>query len=674
MEPPKTFANNFWGKDDVGYTRLLQRMHHAKQTCEEVQTFYKERQAIEEEYARKLLQLSRRALGENETGSLKESLNTVRSTTAAMAKSHEAEALQISTQLLKPLQAFAASMRERRRQGEDAMVRLTKTKANQNTAAEKSRNKYEQEAHNITGYLAQQNLLMGRDLDKNNQKLERSRMAVDGLQRQYRDNLKMLSETIDHWNHEWKNTCDRFQTLEEERIDFLKSNLWAYANVVSSVCVSDDEGCEVIRVALEKCESSKDIADFIEFQGTGSHIQDPPEFCNFMGGFSRDDGEGAYRVANFSRDGAFDDEHEDDRSQNESMFDTSYYGSHGTETGGNNAMKNVPELVPASDDGYASSSPSHLGTSPHSSIYSNSIGGSPDFQTAANFNPIEVTAVSKPENAVRPTQMRPAAVLQQPQAREQKRRSWAMPFKRQSTPDLSKIWQPSESERNKFSDSSAFPAHTDVRQAPPSAATTQDPLLVAVERLKAESTTRPAKTRPMSMPGINTLHQQSASGPYGNGRATTERLDSSVSRKSPTRKEVGAGMAQNGMYSASAASPQGQPMRYHHALAPQQAKAAQYAQYSQQVNQQQTRRPRSKSTVEARDSRMQLPTRTTNGMRVIRYSRAQYDYRAAIPEEVSFRKGDILLVTVMQEDGWWEVEVLGKNRFGLAPSNFLVSV
>lgn len=671
MEAPKTFANNFWGKDDVGYTRLLQRMHQAKQTCEEVQSFYKERQAIEEDYAKKLLHLSRRALGENETGSLKESLNAVRSTTAAMAKSHEAEAQQISTQLLKPLQGFAASMRERRRQGEDTMVRLTKTKNSQNSAAEKSRNKYEQEAHNISGYLAQQNLLMGRELDKNNAKLERSRMAVDGLQRQYRDNLKILSETIDQWNHEWKNACDRFQNLEEERIDFLKSNLWAYANVVSSVCVSDDEGCEVIRVALEKCESSKDIADFIQTQGTGSHIQDPPEFCNFMGGFSREDGEGTYRVANFARDGAFDDENEDARSQNENMFDTSYYGSHDSESVSTSAMKNVPELVPASEDGYASSSPSHLGTSPHSSIYSDSIGGSPDFQTAANFNPIEVTAVSKPAS-VRPTQLQPVAMLQQPQPREQKRRSWAMPFKRQSTPDLSKIWRPSESDSSRFSDSLA---HTDVRQAPPSVTTTQDPLLAAVERLKAESSTaKPAKARPMSMPGINALHQQSSSGPYGNGRATAEHLDSSVSRKSPTRKEVGAGMAPNGMYSASAASPQGQPMRYHHALAPQQAKAAQYSQYSQQVNQQQPRRPRSKSTVEARDSRMQLPTRTSNGLRVIRYSRAQYDYRAAIPEEVSFRKGDILLVTVMQEDGWWEVEVLGKSRMGLAPSNFLVSV
>ena len=49
-----------------------------------------------------------------------------------------------------------------------------------------------------------------------------------------------------------------------------------------------------------------------------------------------------------------------------------------------------------------------------------------------------------------------------------------------------------------------------------------------------------------------------------------------------------------------------------------------------------------------------------------------YLYRAAIPEELSFAKGDILAVTRFQDDGWWEAEVSGKNgRPGLVPSNYL---
>ena len=53
-------------------------------------------------------------------------------------------------------------------------------------------------------------------------------------------------------------------------------------------------------------------------------------------------------------------------------------------------------------------------------------------------------------------------------------------------------------------------------------------------------------------------------------------------------------------------------------------------------------------------------------------ARALYMYQAAIPEELSFAKGDILAVLRHQDDGWWEAEVAGKNgRPGLVPSNYL---
>lgn len=33
-------ANNFWGKDDAGVNPLLERMHNAKVTCDELKAFY----------------------------------------------------------------------------------------------------------------------------------------------------------------------------------------------------------------------------------------------------------------------------------------------------------------------------------------------------------------------------------------------------------------------------------------------------------------------------------------------------------------------------------------------------------------------------------------------------------------------------------------------------------
>lgn len=49
-----------------------------------------------------------------------------------------------------------------------------------------------------------------------------------------------------------------------------------------------------------------------------------------------------------------------------------------------------------------------------------------------------------------------------------------------------------------------------------------------------------------------------------------------------------------------------------------------------------------------------------------------YSYTAAIPEELGFSKGDILAVIRLQDDGWWEAEVMGvRGRTGLVPSNYL---
>ena len=33
-------ANNFWGKEDAGVHPLLERMHNAKVTCDELKSFY----------------------------------------------------------------------------------------------------------------------------------------------------------------------------------------------------------------------------------------------------------------------------------------------------------------------------------------------------------------------------------------------------------------------------------------------------------------------------------------------------------------------------------------------------------------------------------------------------------------------------------------------------------
>ncbi|TAQ87176.1 hypothetical protein B7494_g4488 [Chlorociboria aeruginascens] len=301
-----SFANNFWGKDDAGVEPLLQRMHNAKQTCDELKSFYTARSAIEDEYARKLLSLSRKPLGSQESGTLRASLDVMRGEVEQMGKSHQNIAGQMKTELEEPLAAFAGAMKERRKIVQGGIEKLLKVKIQQTQQVNKTRDKYEQECLKIKGYLAQGHMVMGQEERKNKAKLEKTQINLATSNTEYENAVKILEETTGRWNRDWKAAADKFQDLEEERLDFTKSSLWSFANIASTVCVSDDASCEKVRLSLENCEVEKDISGFIKERGTGQEIPDPPKYINFCRGdvsdtqseSSEDD---TYSVAQFQR-------------------------------------------------------------------------------------------------------------------------------------------------------------------------------------------------------------------------------------------------------------------------------------------------------------------------------------------------------------------------------------
>lgn len=296
---PISFSNNFWGNDDRGVTSLLDRMRDAKQTCEELRVFYREKAAIEEEYAKKVSLLAKKSLGSLEIGTLRASLDTIRKEVEIVGQSHLQISRQIKSELEDPLASFYSSFRDRKKIISSGIDKQQKQKANQLINVYKLREKYEQDCQKVNSYVAQQNMLMGRELDKNNIKLEKTQLSVTNSNQEYANAIKLVNETTDKWNREWKAACDKFQDLEEERVDFLKSNLWTYANLASTVCVSDDESCERIRTALERCEVEKDIMEFIETKGTGQEIPEAPKYVNFYRGEQQD--ETPYSVAQFNR-------------------------------------------------------------------------------------------------------------------------------------------------------------------------------------------------------------------------------------------------------------------------------------------------------------------------------------------------------------------------------------
>ncbi|KAJ8105053.1 hypothetical protein ONZ43_g7577 [Nemania bipapillata] len=204
-----SFANNFWGKDDAGVGPLLDRMASAKQTSDELRSFYSARASIEDDYARKLMSLSRKSLGSHEMGSLKTSLDTVRGEVESMAKQHANIASQMKSELEEPLAAFAGGMKERRKIIQNTVEKILKVKIQQTHAVNKTRDRYEQDCLRIKGYLAQGHMVMGQEERKNKAKLEKTQISLASSNAEYESAVKALEDTTARWNREWKAAADK---------------------------------------------------------------------------------------------------------------------------------------------------------------------------------------------------------------------------------------------------------------------------------------------------------------------------------------------------------------------------------------------------------------------------------------------------------------------------------
>jgi hypothetical protein len=197
-------------------------------------------------------------------------------------------------------------MKERRKIVQSGIEKLHKSKTQQTGTANKARDKYENDCLKVKGYLAQGHMVMGQEERKNKAKLEKTQIQMSSNSSEYEAAIKILEETTGRWNREWKAACDKFQDLEEERLDFLKTSLWSFANIASTTCVSDDASWEKVRLSLEDCDPEKDIMSFIKNQGTGQEIPDPPKYIDFCRGdvsdaVSEASADEAYTVAQFPR-------------------------------------------------------------------------------------------------------------------------------------------------------------------------------------------------------------------------------------------------------------------------------------------------------------------------------------------------------------------------------------
>ena len=172
---------------------------------------------------------------------MRNSLDILRVETEKQAENHLELANQIRVDLEANTAEFHSKQVSHRRSIQAPLERKFKEKQAQESYVKKSREKYESDCQRIESYTQQATYMQGVDLAKVQQKLSRTRQTILGNERDYAKFSKDLLDLLVPWEKEWKDYCDSCQDLEEERMDFMKDIVWNYVNLVSTICVHDDQ-------------------------------------------------------------------------------------------------------------------------------------------------------------------------------------------------------------------------------------------------------------------------------------------------------------------------------------------------------------------------------------------------------------------------------------------------
>jgi hypothetical protein len=172
---------------------------------------------------------------------LRQSLDTLRLETDKAASHHQQLAQTIRTELEGAAGSFCGRQAHHKKTFQTVIEKNWKAKQTQEAYVHKAREKYETDCMRINAFTAQATLMQGKELEKVNLKLERAQQTVQANQRDFQNFARALGDTVRQWEVDWKAFCDSCQDLEEDRMEFIKDHLWAFANAVSTVCVNDDD-------------------------------------------------------------------------------------------------------------------------------------------------------------------------------------------------------------------------------------------------------------------------------------------------------------------------------------------------------------------------------------------------------------------------------------------------
>lgn len=664
------YAGNFWSTEtDASVSVLTDHFHESTKTIEYLLQFYKERIAIEHEYARKLNNLARKS-GLNsmhkETATLTDSIRVLIDETKQLSNSHSVEGEKLSELVYLPLKEYLGNIRGSNKPWESTILEFVKYKENFLSTVRQSQSKYELLWKKVNSYKTEQILLDDTEANRIQKKIDKCTKEMINQRSNCFKMIHKYNKIQETFKQQWCRCCVEFQRIDEDRIKFIRRNIWEYANDISSACICDDQSAENIRLSLEKCSYEADIKGFTKAYGTGNKSCPPLKFVDFAKGEDM-----SSQVSKSAKTVDVDELLRSTRSSRSASSSTSpveflktkkKYPPKATEEQEtaidmiDRSSKTYSELRREDDEEKDVKHPDEGGSEPST------------YKVMSDYSTTTTDTSVGSSQAVQ---------------------------KKKPTSELNNSVFSNPLLHSTASSNHPISAHTEKNNVADILSKNDDPLKAYLSDLSLGGNGDMSKFRESMKLATsqNSSRKQNGSGNRGFSKDIHQLLKEGGVYKSVenTRKST---IHHKKSFSCTPAFPAETNVSTERKISSNRKQRPWSTQdidgrllndtsrvssvQSRSIIQRKVsslRRTKSQHSLGSKFISVEnLPTHSSEGFPVLKYYKAQYNYKAEIEQELSFKKRDILMILHQQLDGWWFAEDVNSGESGLAPSNYLVEL
>lgn len=255
--------------------------------CKDFEEYMEKRARIEKDYGESLVRLAKNSSGKDEVGTLRESWDQMKHETESSGRIHLGLAQKILDEIHHTVKEFREQQREIRKKSEDTVKRAAQykktsyNKSNTLKATYENKCKDADRADENNSRLHSNPQAKAKELTQSAKKMEVTKQAANNADLTYQESIRVLEEARVLWEREMELLCKQFQELEEQRIAYIRHQMWTFCNLCSQATVQVDESCEKVRKSLEKCDVDADIDLFVNEKSTGSGRPQAIPYINF---------------------------------------------------------------------------------------------------------------------------------------------------------------------------------------------------------------------------------------------------------------------------------------------------------------------------------------------------------------------------------------------------------